>query len=133
MPSTSQREGSPQREAAPGNPGPIDHTVLDRLLCDDREAVGVVLRQFRSSCPGDASALGVALSGNDSKSALRWAHRLKGACQMVGANRLADACERAETAMRSGDSRLIAEAVSDIDREAQRITGYLDGWLNASP
>jgi len=133
MPSTSQRQGTQQREAAPNNPGPIDHTVLDRLLCDDREAVGVVLRQFRSSCPGDASALGVALSANDGKGALRWAHRLKGACQMVGANQLADVCERAETAVRAGDSRLIAAAVSDIDREAQRITGYLDGWLGANP
>jgi two-component system, NarL family, sensor histidine kinase EvgS len=129
---TSQHQGAQQRAAAQADPGPIDHAVLDRLLCDDREAVGVVLRQFRSSCPGDASALGVALSGNDNKGALRWAHRLKGACQMVGALQLAELCGRAEIAVRAGDSRLIAEAVSEIDREAERITGYLDAWLNAS-
>jgi two-component system sensor histidine kinase EvgS len=132
MPRTSQHRGAPQQPAAQASADPIDHAVLDRLLCDDREAVGVVLRQFRSSCPGDASALGAALSGNDNKGALRWAHRLKGACQMVGALQLADVCERAEAAVRAGDSRLIAEAVSEIDREAQRITGYLDAWLNAS-
>jgi len=132
MPRTSEHQGGSPLEAAQSAPGPIDHTVLDRLLCEDREAVGVVLRQFRSSCPGDASALGVALSGNDNKGALRWAHRLKGACQMVGAIQLAEICGRAETAVRAGDSRLIAEAVSDIDREAQRITGYLDAWLDAS-
>jgi HPt (histidine-containing phosphotransfer) domain-containing protein len=133
MPRMSKQEGAQPRAAAQGNASPIDHTVLDRLLCDDQEAVGVVLRQFRASCPGDASALGVALSRNDSKGALRWAHRLKGACQMVGALSLADVCERIEAAVRAGDSRQVAGAVADIDREVQRITGYLDAWLSASP
>ena len=133
MPRTSQHQGAQQRAGGQGNPAPIDHTVLDKLLCEDREAVGVVLRQFRSSCPGDASALGVALSRNDNQGALRWAHRLKGACQMVGANRLAEVCERVEESVRAGDSRLIAQAVSDIESEAGRITGYLDTWLKANP
>jgi HPt (histidine-containing phosphotransfer) domain-containing protein len=133
MPRTSQHQGAQQRKGEPGNAGPIDHAVLDKLLCEDRDAVGVVLRQFRSSCPGDASALGVALSRNDNKDALRWAHRLKGACQMVGATRLAEICERAEVAVRAGDAGTAAQAVSDIEREAERITGYLDAWLKANP
>lgn len=133
MPATSPRLGEQHGAAEHAGPGPIDHTVLGTLLSDDREAVGVVLRQFRSSCPGDASALGAALSRNESKAALRWAHRLKGACQMVGAMRLAAVCARAEAAVRAGDAKLIAVAVSDIDREAERITGYLDVWLNANP
>lgn len=132
MPSASNREGAQPRAGAQSNAGPIDHSVLDRLLSDDQEAVGVVLRQFCASCPGDASALGVALSRNDSKGALRWAHRLKGACQMVGALSLADICERIEVAVRAGDPRVIAEAVAEIDRETARVTGYLQTWLNAS-
>ena len=131
MPSASNREGAQPRAGAQSSAAPIDHTVLDRLLSDDQEAVGVVLRQFCASCPGDASALGAALSRNDGKGALRWAHRLKGACQMVGAVPFADACERAEAAVRAGDPRRIAEAVAEIDRESARITGYLETWLNA--
>jgi HPt (histidine-containing phosphotransfer) domain-containing protein len=132
MPSASNRKGVHRQAGAHGNAGPIDHSVLDSLLSDDQEAVGVVLRQFCASCPGDAGALGGALSRNDSKGALRWAHRLKGACQMIGAAPLADACERAEIAVRTGDPRLIAEAVAEIDRETARVTGYLETWLNAS-
>jgi HPt (histidine-containing phosphotransfer) domain-containing protein len=132
MPRTSPHPGAQQRASGQGNPAPIDHTVLDKLLCEDREAVGVVLRQFRTSCPGDASALGVALSRNDNKGAQRWAHRLKGACQMVGAIRLAEICERVEAAVRAGDAALAAQAVSDIECEAERITGYLDAWLKAN-
>jgi HPt (histidine-containing phosphotransfer) domain-containing protein len=132
MPSTSDREGAQSLAGAQGNAGPIDHTVLDRLLSDDQEAVGVVLRQFCASCPGDAGALGVALSRNDCKGSLRWAHRLKGACQMIGAVSFADACGRAEVAVRAGDPSLIAEAVAEIDRESARVAGYLEAWLNAS-
>lgn len=131
MPRISKKHGVQPAAAAQAGGVPIDHSVLDKLLCDDREAVGVVLRQFCASCPGDASALGVALSRNDSKDALRWAHRLKGACQMVGAAPLADACERAEAAVRAGDSRLVAAAVPEIDRETARITAYLEAWLKA--
>jgi len=123
-----------QRAAAEqAGASPIDHTVLDTLLGNDREAVGVVLRQFRSSCSGDASALGAALSRNEGKTALRWAHRLKGACQMVGAARLAAACAQAEAAVRSGEEREIAVVAAEIEREAERITGYLDVWLDAHP
>ena len=132
MPRKSHRQGTQQPAGVQGNPGPIDHSVLDKLLCEDREAVGVVLRQFRSSCPGDVGALGVALSRNDNKDALRWAHRLKGACQMVGAARLAEVCERVEGAVRAGDPGLTAQAVADIEFEAGRITGYLDAWLKAN-
>ena len=133
MPCTSGDEDTQQRAGRQVDACPIDHAVLDKLLCEDREAVGVVLRQFRSSCPGDASALGVALSGNVSKDALRWAHRLKGACQMVGATRLATICAQAEAAVRAEDARLIATAASDIESETRRITGYLDTWLAANP
>lgn len=121
----------PRRSPGPAETGPIDHDVLAKLLCDDQEAVGVVLRQFHASCPGDVSALGVALSMNDNKEALRCAHRLKGACRMVGATLLADVCERAERAVRAGDARLVAATIPDIEREARRITGYLGAWLEA--
>ena len=131
MPRISKKHGAQPVATAQDSGVPIDHSVLAKLLCDDREAVGVVLRQFCASCPGDAGALGVALSRNDSKGALRWAHRLKGACQMVGAGPLADACERAEAAVRAGDSRLVAAAVPEIDRETARITAYLEAWVKA--
>ena len=131
MTRTSRPTTTPRRAPRPADTGPIDHDVLSTLLCDDQEAVGVVLRQFHASCPGDVSALGVALSMNDSKEALRCAHRLKGACRMIGATPLADICERIEIAVRAGDARLLAAIVPDIEREAQRITGYLAAWLRA--
>jgi len=132
MPRTSEHEGAQQQATGQRGAAPIDHAILGNLLGGDQEAVSVVLRQFRSSCPGDASALGAALSRNDRHEASRWAHRLKGACQLVGAPLLTRACERAEAAIRTADASLAATAVAEIDCEAQRITGYLDAWLKTA-
>lgn len=121
-----------QPATGPSDAVPIDHDVLGRLLCDDREAVAVVLRQFHSSCSEDASALGAALARNENKDVLRWAHRLEGACRMVGATLLADACERAASAVRAGDAQRAAVAVADIGRETARITEYLGAWLKVN-
>jgi len=132
MPRTSGHEGVQQQATGQCAAAPIDHAILGKLLGDNQESVSLVLRQFRSSCPGDASALGAALSRNDSDEASRWAHRLKGACQLVGAPLLTRACERAEAAIRAADARLAATAAADIDCEAGRITGYLDAWLKTA-
>jgi len=51
---------------------------------------------------------------------------------MVGATPLAGACERAEAAIRADDATLAA-AVADIEREADRISGYLETWLSSHP
>ena len=118
------------RVPLPAAHAPIDHQVLGRLLCDDRGAIEQVLRQFLAACPDDARALSAALLASDSKAALRCAHRLKGACRMVGAEPLADVCERIERAVRAGDRRLLA-AVGNLDREAERVADYLRSWLKA--
>jgi len=52
---------------------------------------------------------------------------------MVGAARLAEICERVEVAVRAGNAGLTAQALSEVECEAERITGYLDAWLKANP
>jgi len=117
------------RVAAPAPGGPIDHQVLGRLLCDDRTSISEVMRQFLAACPSDAKALGEAVSAGEAKTALCCAHRLKGACQMVGAEPLADVCARIELAVRAGDRRLVA-AVAQLERESARVADYLRDWLD---
>ena len=108
---------------------PVDLQVLGRLLCDDRGAIAEVLRQFHLACPKDAEALRAALAAADSPAALRCAHRLKGACRMVGAEALADVCERIERAVHAGDRRIQA-AMDSLEREADRVSGFLRDWLS---
>lgn len=118
------------RAAAPAPGGPIDHQVLGRLLCNDPTSIAEVMRQFLAACPGDAKTLGEAVSAGDSQSALRCAHRLKGASRMVGAEPLADICERIERTVKAGDRRLAA-AVAQLEREAARVEEYLRIWFKA--
>lgn len=113
---------------------PIDHCVLARLLCNDRIAQKQVLRTFLDAWPGDLLRLREALDGAGSPEgrtdAARFAHRMKGACRIVGANPLAEACERAESMLGEGDSMRVASAISELSAEATRTAAYLRDWLD---
>jgi HPt (histidine-containing phosphotransfer) domain-containing protein len=127
-----QNRAAASTSAPADNPtlhAPIDLQVLGRLLCDDRVAIAEVLRQFQLCCPKDAAALHAALVAADNAAALRSAHRLKGACRMVGAEALADICERIERAVQAGDRRLQA-AMASLERESARVGAFLQDWLS---
>ena len=115
-----------------GLAGPVDHEVLNRLLCDDQSAVREVLGQYLTSCPDDATGVVAAAAAADWQAALRFAHRLKGACRMVGANLLADVCEHVERAVKGQDPRQVAGAVEELRRESDRVQDYLRAWLQAA-
>jgi HPt (histidine-containing phosphotransfer) domain-containing protein len=110
---------------------PIDHSILGTLLCNDDAAVRAVLNQFLASSAEDAAALCAALAVGNRTGALRLAHRLKGGSRMVGAVRLADFCERAERAVREGDSPSVLATAAELEEEAKRLTVYLREWLAA--
>jgi HPt (histidine-containing phosphotransfer) domain-containing protein len=110
---------------------PIDHSILGTLLCNDDAAVRAVLSQFLASSAEDAAALCAALGVGNRTGALRLAHRLKGGGRMVGAGRLADICERAERAVREGDSPSVLATAAELEGEAKRLTAYLREWLAA--
>jgi len=113
---------------------PVDHDVLHRLLGGDLEAEREIFRQFLASVPGDAQRLGGALAAGDRKLAMQLAHRLKGACRMVGANGLADACERGERKLRETGSRdeTLSSLAAETDHELARVLEHLQGWLSGT-
>jgi HPt (histidine-containing phosphotransfer) domain-containing protein len=111
-------------------PVPIDHHVLARLLCNDRDAEKEVLRAFLSAWPNDLEGLCRALDGPGRAAAMRLAHRMKGACRIVGANPLAEACERAERVLGDGNAALVDGAMSELSRETARAASYLREWLS---
>lgn len=111
---------------------PIDHSILGTLLCNDGVAVRAVLSQFLLSSAEDAAALCAALGVGNRTGALRLAHRLKGGSRMVGAGRLADFCERAERAVREGDSPAALATAAELEWEAKRLIAYLREWLAAN-
>jgi HPt (histidine-containing phosphotransfer) domain-containing protein len=56
----------------------------------------------------------------------RLAHRIKGASQTMGAQALAEVCDRIETAGRLPDWTHVSEQMSEFESELQRLNAYLD-------
>jgi CheY-like chemotaxis protein/HPt (histidine-containing phosphotransfer) domain-containing protein len=104
----------------------IDPRVLARLrdeLGDETIFVEMVAIFVREA-PDHVGALERALKNGDTETVRRAAHKLKGSCQIMGANRLAAFCRRVEEQARSG------HAMHADDVSLQRL---LDETLTAIP
>lgn len=82
--------------------GEIDYSVLDMIVAD-AAAQSKVLNDFLLHIHTDCLNLTGVLTQGDRARTEDMAHRMKGSCRMVGANRLATACEAIEQAARNGD------------------------------
>jgi CheY-like chemotaxis protein/HPt (histidine-containing phosphotransfer) domain-containing protein len=89
------------RSAAGGSA--IDHNVLAAWLGDDRAGIEELLKKFRASAIDSEHAINAAWRAADLAGLAAAAHRLKGAAQAVGANRLGAAADGLEQAGKAGD------------------------------
>lgn len=79
---------------------PVDSQVLSAIV-DDPAGQTKLLRDFMRHIRGDLIKLDQALDAGDMASINSTAHRMKGSARMVGARKLADACEQIEKAGRA--------------------------------
>ncbi len=84
---------------APGSVdgGPIDPAVLEELTGGDAQLAAEVLDEFLVTSRADVAALGEACAARSGEDIRRLAHRIRGAARAVGAQRLAEAAQRAES------------------------------------
>jgi HPt (histidine-containing phosphotransfer) domain-containing protein len=92
--------------------GAVDFAYLEGFTAGDRQVIAEVLALFQQQAEGWVVSLRAADPG--------WrdvVHTIKGASRGVGANRLADACERAEAEGEGGLPKVrqaLTEAIADI-------------------
>ncbi|MGB8518297.1 MAG: PhnD/SsuA/transferrin family substrate-binding protein [Gallionella sp.] len=94
----------------------LDLSVLNRLA-PGYTAQTEMLQEFARYHHADVAELKVALAQDDSKVIAQAAHRVKGACRMVGAMEMEDICARIEKAGRDGDvqgARDVADATLEM-------------------
>ena len=84
-----------------------------------------ILLEFRVANEADVVMLQNVLANRDIAQVTRASHRVKGACRMVGATRLADVCDRIESAGRTGDWDAIAAEAHALEREFERLNAWL--------
>ena len=105
----------------------LDHLRLAAIAEGSGASPADIAADFRRTSVADADALLAASRSGDFAEVEQLAHRIRGACMMLGAHGLADACSLVATAGRSGDAaqlacalvkfeHMLAASIATIDR-----------------
>jgi signal transduction histidine kinase/CHASE3 domain sensor protein/DNA-binding response OmpR family regulator len=111
-------------------PAPATHEVVDpaalRVLTrDEPAALRRMLAQFQRVNRADVDALVAALERGDFAAIAQFAHRIKGACGLIGAHALAAVCARIEQAGRAFDALSMVGLRHHFDLELERLDAYV--------
>ncbi|KQY50488.1 hypothetical protein ASD14_12315 [Lysobacter sp. Root494] len=104
---------------------PVDPAALHVLTKGEPAAVRRVLQHFHRVNQGDVQALLAALDHLDFPAIAHAAHRIKGACALIGAHALAAVCNLIEHAGRSGDGAAVAGCRARLHHELERLDAYV--------
>ena len=128
-----EAEAAPYEQSAnrlnssePGAATPVERAVLSEISGGDAAVERDILLDFRRVNDEDTIMLKQAVASNDIPQVTRAAHRIKGACKMVGAMGLASVCEHIEHASRANDWNTIKVYMDAHHQEWRRLNAYLD-------
>jgi|GEM_PF-3457562 len=120
---------APDLPAAPAAPAAITTSEVPSLeverlreSCgDDEEIIDAVIEDYRAKTPPLIARLAEAVGAGDPEAVRFAAHTLKGSSRTVGAERLADLCERLEGDGRMGDLTRAPALLAQIQAEWPRV------------
>jgi CheY-like chemotaxis protein len=105
----------------------FDPAALDALDRGDVAARKALLADFVATANSDAAALVRAAATRDRVAVRRWAHRLVGACRLVGALALASALEPLELAAAREDWDAVDAALGPIEQARRALEAVVAG------
>jgi len=104
----------------------IDPGVLSEFSSGDPEAEREILLEFRRHHRAEETAFRTAVEARDIEAVRRAAHRMRGASGSIGANALAAACERVESAAQANEWTAVLAAARDFERESERLLSRVE-------
>ena len=99
--------------------------MLRELDDGDGEFIGTIVREFEADARRQVAAMAQALAADDAPAFERAAHALKGAAANLGAESLAEMCERLQTLGRGGTIDAGAGLLGEVDTELGRVLDAL--------
>lgn len=105
---------------------PIDFNVLYGIIGTDQTLIQEVLLTFKRTNRRDSETLINALGNGDSHEVMHWAHRIKGASQMVGAHNLANICAEIELYCRETDTSKFNDFKKRYEQEMRLLHQFLE-------
>jgi CheY-like chemotaxis protein/HPt (histidine-containing phosphotransfer) domain-containing protein len=107
----------------------FDRSLLDECCGGHTALIADVLETFLRSTPASLSAIEAAIAAASAGDLQREAHRLKGACQTIGAGELAADCARLLALARQGESGNAAPALAALRGRWERVRGEVGAYL----
>jgi len=99
----------------------LQSAMLRELTDGDAEMERRVLLRFRASNQIDAGALAQAVSAGNAAALAHYAHRIKGAARLIGAQEFASACEALEQAAKNADWKAVEAAQARFENAFERL------------
>ena len=103
----------------------IDHARLEAIVQGSRRGRAEIIAEFLQASDHDALCLHLACESDNFASIELLAHRVNGACLMLGATGVAQACSLLALAGTEGNSADAREALALYDRECALLEAYL--------
>ena len=103
----------------------LDLALLGQIAGGAGEALTEVIADFRDCNDADAAQLRAACARSDLPAAEHFAHRLAGACAMLGAVDLCAASSTVQAAAKAGHRAGLVSAMALFESELQELSGYI--------
>ncbi|MEO8101497.1 MAG: ATP-binding protein [Betaproteobacteria bacterium] len=104
----------------------VDRIVLAAISHGKATVERELVALFRRLNDEDAEMLHKAVAAGDLTATVHASHRISGAGRMIGANRLAEMCERLEAAGRANDLNAVKAGLPVFQQEVTRVYAFLD-------
>jgi CheY-like chemotaxis protein len=111
---------------ASNDAGPVDRSMLEQVSGGDSAMQEELLEQLHRATEQDCIRLEEAIAARDVDAVVQFSHRISGASSAVGANALAAAAGRVESAARSADVAAMVQAEDAVHRERRRLAAYVE-------
>ncbi len=106
---------------------PVDHAVLEEVAGKDAALARNLLNDFVQSARTDLTDLDTALNASDLPTAMRAAHRIKGAAALIGAVGVRAAAVDAEGAARRGDAPALRDHARTLAEALEVLAVWIEG------
>lgn len=126
IPATDDSQSTPsEHDSADGaqTTGPIDYAELCKVVPNSAEHIQV-LHNFQQHISADRDKLIEMLEQGDRVNVERTAHRMKGACRMVGATEMASVCATIEQTIREGTIDGARAGMTGLNEAFKRLDTY---------
>jgi CheY-like chemotaxis protein/nitrogen-specific signal transduction histidine kinase len=122
-----QEPPAPEAAISPDSTAPVPLDLAQLKVYSDGDSLieQEILRDFWSSNSEDVGELRSAFAGADLAAIAKWAHRIKGAARMVGAEPLGQVAQELETAAKQQLADEVARWMPVLDTELERLSAFL--------